>query len=242
MEDPPVLVLLHGFTNTGASWRPVVRALGERYRAMAPDIRGHGSASGCRPVTLEAVIDDVAALTQRPFTLAGYSMGARIALHAALALPERVERLILIGGSPGLQDTAERTSRRESDERLAGDIEASDIDTFARRWAEIPVLTGLSPELARQVHADRRRNHPAGLAAALRGLGTGALPSLWDRLPELSCPVVLVAGERDEKFRQLARAMADRVPDSTVAVIPGAGHAAHIEVPTAVAAVLSGGQ
>ena len=44
----PTLVLLHGFTHTGASWDPVVAALGERYRALAPDIRGHGAASDAR--------------------------------------------------------------------------------------------------------------------------------------------------------------------------------------------------
>ena len=58
----PTLVLLHGFTHTGASWDRVVAALGERYLPVAPDIRGHGSASATAPVTLEAVIEDVAAL------------------------------------------------------------------------------------------------------------------------------------------------------------------------------------
>ncbi|MDQ6777830.1 MAG: alpha/beta fold hydrolase, partial [Actinomycetota bacterium] len=73
----PTVLLLHGFTNTGASWDPVVAALGERYRAIVPDIRGHGSASEARPVTLEAVIDDVAAAAPDRFTLAGYSQGGR---------------------------------------------------------------------------------------------------------------------------------------------------------------------
>src|SRR5450755_2966755 len=100
----PALVLLHGFTNTGASWDGVVAALRGRYRSLAPDIRGHGTASGVTPVSLEAVVEDVAALTEGMFTLAGYSMGGRLALNAALALAPRVQRLVLIGASPGLPD------------------------------------------------------------------------------------------------------------------------------------------
>ena len=62
--------------------------------------------------------------------------------------------------------------------------------------------------MAAGAHADRLRNTPAGLAAALRGLGTGVMEPLWDRLPELTIPVTLIVGERDEKFRALAAQMA----------------------------------
>jgi 2-succinyl-6-hydroxy-2,4-cyclohexadiene-1-carboxylate synthase len=119
----PDVVLLHGFTHTGASWDPVVAALGERYRALAPDIRGHGGAWNRTPVTLEAVLEDVAALAPARFILVGYSMGGRIALHAALALPGRIERLVLIGASPGIADPAQRDARRAADEALAGEVE-----------------------------------------------------------------------------------------------------------------------
>lgn len=238
MSQPPGLVLLHGFTNTGASWQPVVRAVGERYRALAPDLRGHGSASGVRPVALEAVLGDIAALPPPRFTLAGYSMGGRIALHAAIAMPQRIERLVLIGASPGLTTPDERAARRQEDERLAGEIERTDIEQFARRWAQTPVLTGLPAALAAQVHEDRLRNQPAGLAAALRGLGTGTLPSLWDRLGELRMPVTLVVGERDQKFRGIAEEMAPLIARADLHVIHGSGHAAHIEKPADVAALL----
>jgi 2-succinyl-6-hydroxy-2,4-cyclohexadiene-1-carboxylate synthase len=235
---PGALILLHGFTNTGASWGPVIQAVGQRYTAIAPDIRGHGSARDRRPVTLEAVLADLATLTRGPFTLAGYSMGGRIALHAALALPRRVARLVLIGASPGLADPAERAARREADEQLADEIEQTDIEAFARRWAVTPVLADLPAALADPVHTDRLNNSPAGLAAALRGLGTGALPSLWERLGELTMPVTLVVGERDAKFRELAERMAARIPHARLEIVAGAGHAAHIERPDAVARML----
>ena len=238
-------MLLHGFTNTGACWQPVLSAgAGERYRPVAPDIRGHGTASARVPVTLDAVLGDIAALApggpdgRDRFTLAGYSMGGRIALHAALAMPDRIDRLVLIGASPGLADPAEREARLRADEQLASEFESSTIDELASRWARIPVLAGLPPAAAAIAHADRLRNTPAGLARALRGLGTAALPSLWGRLGELRIPVTIVAGERDLKFIAIAAEMRALIPAADVSVIPGAGHAAHLENPAAVAAVV----
>jgi pimeloyl-ACP methyl ester carboxylesterase len=99
-------------------------------------------------------------------------------------------------------------------------------------------LAGLPAELADQVHADRLLNTSAGLAAALRGLGTGALPSLWERLPELTMPVTLIVGERDEKFRAIAARMAPQLQQARLSVIPGAGHAVHIEASDQVARLL----
>jgi 2-succinyl-6-hydroxy-2,4-cyclohexadiene-1-carboxylate synthase len=236
----PTLVLLHGFTHTGASWDRVVAALGERYLSLAPDIRGHGSASHAAPVTAAAVIDDVLALAPGPFELAGYSMGGRLALHVALAAPDRVQRLTLIGASPGIEDEGERAQRRAADEQLAGEVERLDIETFAVQWAQTPVLAGLPDEVAAAVHRDRLRSTPAGLAAALRGLGTGALPSLWERLGELAMPVTLLVGERDEKFRAVATAMASRIAGARVIVADRAGHAVHLEAPVPAAAAIGG--
>ena len=234
----PAVVLLHGFTHTGASWDPVVSALGERYRVLALDIRGHGSASARVPVALAGVLDDVASLAPDRFTLVGYSMGGRIALHAALALPGRLERLVLIGASPGIADPAEREARRRDDDQLADELEEMSIEQFARRWAQTPVLAGQPPDVAAAVHADRLRNDPAGLAAALRGLGTGVLPSLWERLGEIRVPVALVVGERDEKFRAIAAQMSSGLREPEVILVPGAGHAVHLEAPEAVASAI----
>ncbi len=235
------VVLLHGFTHTGASWDPVVATLAESYRALAPDIRGHGSASGREPVTLGGVLEDVADVAPERFTLVGYSMGGRIALHAALApaLAPRVERLVLVGASPGIADPAERAARRAADERLAEEVEQMTIEEFAYRWAQTPVLAGQPPAVVAAVDADRRRNQPAGLARALRGLGTGALPPLWERLNELGLAVTLVVGERDDKFTAIAGEMAAGLPDASVVAVAGAGHAVHLEAPERVAELIS---
>jgi 2-succinyl-6-hydroxy-2,4-cyclohexadiene-1-carboxylate synthase len=229
------IALLHGFSHTGASWGPVIAGLGGRRSAIAPDIRGHGSASAASPVSLDGVVADIAALRTGPFVLCGYSMGGRIALHAALAIGGRVQRLVLIGASPGIADADERRARLDADEALARDIEQMTIEQFAARWAQTPILAG-QPDWIEQ---DRLRNTTAGLANALRGLGTGALPSLWDRLGELSMPVTLVVGERDQKFRAIATAMAAAIDEAEVVLVRGAGHAVHLEEPERVAEILA---
>ena len=238
----PAIVLLHGFTQTGASWRAVIDELGERYRALAPDLRGHGSASARRPVDYARCVADVAAVAPPRFELAGYSMGARVALHVALSHPARVERLILIGGSPGIADDPERAERRREDEQLAAALEhEDDIEAFARRWAAQPLLRRQPAAVSAAAYEDRVRNVPAGLAAALRGIGAGATQPLWGRLAELRMPVVLIVGERDAKYRKLAERMAAKMARADVIVVPAVGHAVHMEAPAIVAAAIGEG-
>jgi 2-succinyl-6-hydroxy-2,4-cyclohexadiene-1-carboxylate synthase len=238
---PQTIVLLHGFTQTGRSWGPTIAALGERYRALAPDLRGHGDAAAARPVDFASVRADVLALAPPRFTLAGYSMGGRIALDLALQedAAERIERLVLIGASPGLASVGERAARAAADDVLARQLEHDGIEPFARRWAAQPLFAGQSPEVAAAAHAERMRQTPVGLAAALRGLGTGTMVPLWDRLGELRIPVALVVGERDEKFRALAERMAAAIPDASLHVVAGAGHAVQLEAPGEVAALIA---
>ena len=233
----PTLVLLHGFTQTRQSWRRVIAELGGRRRALAPDLPGHGNAAA-RPASFAACTGYVRALGGERFALAGYSMGGRIALHAALALGDRLDRLVLIGASPGIADPAERAARRAADDALADRIEAIGVEAFAREWAELPLWEGQPERVRAAAFADRLRNTPSGLAAALRGLGTGVMEPLWDALPSLGVPVTLAVGERDERFRAIAERMAARLPRAEIVVVSCAGHAAQLEQPAAVAALL----
>jgi 2-succinyl-6-hydroxy-2,4-cyclohexadiene-1-carboxylate synthase len=236
---PADLLLLHGFTQTGRSWEPVRHALAARYRSIAPDLPGHGEFAERRPASFPACDAYLRALGGEPFTLVGYSMGGRIALHAALSVGERVERLVLIGASPGISDPRERAERARSDAALADRIEAIGVEAFVREWEAQPLFDGMPRGIAEVAHADRMRNTAPGLAAALRGLGTGVMPPLWNRLGELEAPVELVVGERDEKFRAIADQMLVALPRARVRVVAGAGHAVHLEAPDAVAEVVA---
>ena len=230
---PPALVLLHGFTQTRQSWRRTVQALEGRYRAIAPDLPGHGQSSE-RPASFAAATAYIRAL--EPDILAGYSMGGRIALHAAFTLKPR--RLVLVGASPGIQDANERAQRKRSDDALAARIEQIGIEAFATEWGAQPLFEGQPERVRAAAYADRLRNTPHGLANALRGLGTGVMEPLWDRLEELDLPVTLIVGERDEKFRAIAERMRERLPQAELTIVPAAGHAAQLERPELVAAAV----
>src|SRR3954468_16846135 len=210
----PRLVLLHGFTQTRQSWRRTAQALAGTYRAIAPDLPGHGQAVA-KTASFDAVTAYVRAL--EPDVLVGYSMGGRIALHAAYQLQPK--RLVLVGASPGIRDATERAQRREADERLAARLETMTIEQFAREWGAQPLFSGQPERVAAAAYADRLRNTPQGLAKALTGLGTGVMEPLWDRLPELEIPVTLITGERDEKFRALAEQMRERLPNADHVIV-----------------------
>ncbi len=137
---------------------------------------------------------------------------------------------MLVGASPGLADADERAARREADEALAADIERIGTAAFLDRWLAQPMFATLNPQ-PEDLEA-RLANTPAGLATALRRLGTGVQEPLWDRLGELKMPVLAVAGQEDAKFSHLAEEMADAIGvNAQVVALAGAGHAAHLERP-----------
>jgi 2-succinyl-6-hydroxy-2,4-cyclohexadiene-1-carboxylate synthase len=232
-------VLLHGFGGTRHAWEGVAALLAhERYRPLAIDLPGHGEqADAPRPITFSGCVEHVLARAPRRFELCGYSMGGRIALHVALAAPQRVRRLVLVSSGAGIDDDAERTARRRADERLAEDLERGPYGELIERWRSQPLFAGEPPAAGALAREDQRRNRPDALAAVLRGIGTGAMAPLWSRLAELSMPVAIVVGERDEKFQALGRRMARLLRRADLAVVPG-GHGLVLENPAGVASAL----
>jgi 2-succinyl-6-hydroxy-2,4-cyclohexadiene-1-carboxylate synthase len=235
------VVLLHGFAGTRHAWDLVADRLDpERYRPLALDLRGHGAARAARPITFDACAADVLAAAPERFVLCGYSLGGRIALHVALADPTRVGRLVLVATTAGIEDPALRAERRAADERLAADTEEGTIEEFADRWSRLPVFAGTPAPAAAFWRADLLRNDPVALAAAMRGIGAGAMTPLWDRLGELDgMPVTVIAGERDGRYTALGRRLAGALPGARMLVVPGAGHGLPRETPQAVAAAIA---
>ncbi len=237
---PESVVLLHGFSGTHRAWDGVAARLeSERYRVLALDLPGHGQAAGCkRPITFPVCVDHVLARAPERFTLCGYSLGGRVALHVALADPERVQRLVLVSCTAGIEDPAERAARRLADRRLADELESGPFEDFIERWRTQPLFAGEPPEVGRLAREDQRRNRPEALAAALRGIGTGEMEPLWDRLGELRMPVTVLVGERDPKFRALGERMVGLLADAELVLAPG-GHGLALENPDAVSRVLN---
>ena len=235
-EGPPLL-LLHGFTGSREAWGHLRPILGPRFRVIAPDLPGHGESPIDPDTTFARALDALIALLDshriERVDVAGYSLGARVALGLCLHAPERVGRLVLESGSPGLRRRRDRGERRRDDAALAEVIER-DLEGFVRRWEELPIFEGLGklPESLRVPLHQRRLSHrPEALAGSLRALSLGAQPSYWQRLWTVRSPTLLLTGARDAKFTYVARAMAAEIPLVWGHVFDGAGHAPHLESP-----------
>jgi 2-succinyl-6-hydroxy-2,4-cyclohexadiene-1-carboxylate synthase len=231
---PQRVVLVHGFTQTGASWGGVADALrDDGYDVVAPTLPGHGGTPAADLVTTAATL----AADHGPATWIGYSMGGRACLHVALAHPSAVERLVLLGATAGIDDPTERNARRHRDELLATRIEAIGVERFVDEWLAQPMFERVPRDAGGGVQARKRDNTTEGLAGALRLAGTGAQEPLWDRVHELGVlgiPTLVLAGELDGKFKVLAKRLADAIgPSAHTEWVPGAGHAAHLEQPDA---------
>ena len=238
--EPEAVVLLHGFSGTRRAWDGVVACLSpERCRPLALDLPGHGEYADAhaRPISFAGCVAHVLARAPERFVLCGYSLGGRVALHVALAAPERVSRLVLVSTTAGIEDVSERAERAAADHRLADELERIPFEDFIERWRTQPLFADDPPEVGALAREDQRRNRPDALAAVLRGIGTGEMTPLWDRLPALRMPVRILVGDRDAKFRALARRMVGLLPDGELVVVPG-GHGLPLENPVAVAVVL----
>jgi len=231
------VVLAHGFTQTARSWADIERALRSHspgVDTIAVDLPGHGTA-GEVVTDLWGAADHLVAHGGSG-AYVGYSMGGRVALHAALAHPESVERLVLIGATAGIDAEEERAARRNSDEHLAAHIEDVGVETFVDEWLANPLFAGLDERSA--LRSDRLRNAAAGLASSLRTCGTGTQDSLWERLGEIRCPTLVLVGEQDAKFTDLGGRLTTAIPHGRLVVVPDSGHSVHLEQPDATVAAL----
>lgn len=241
----PRLVMAHGFTQTGRVWGRLDILLAADDQVVRVDMPGHGGSDRVRADLPEGA-RRLGELGGRAGYL-GYSMGARFCLHLALAQPELVDSLILVSGTPGIEDPGGRAARRAADDALADQLDPPGpdagedpgagqvrVDAFLRDWLDTPLLAGVPSEA--NGLAERRCNTGPGLASSLRLAGTGTQLPLWAALPRLSMPVLIITGERDEKFTTIGRRMVDAIGENAgQVVIGGAGHSPHLEHPARVA-------
>jgi 2-succinyl-6-hydroxy-2,4-cyclohexadiene-1-carboxylate synthase len=243
----PVLLLLHGFTGSGATWAPHLEAW-SKFTTIAVDLLGHGR-SDCPAdpdrYRMEQCVTDLLALLDQlgvqQTAVLGYSMGGRIALHLALHTPERLWALMLESASPGIEDPSAREARRKSDAALAEVIERDGIAAFVNRWQSLP-LFATQAQLPLSVREALRRqrldNNPQGLANSLRGLGAGMQEPVLQRLTQVQIPTLLLVGALDDKYCELARRMAAILPDKRLVTTPQSGHAVHLEWPAVFASAV----
>jgi 2-succinyl-6-hydroxy-2,4-cyclohexadiene-1-carboxylate synthase len=237
-DGPIRVVLAHGFTQTGRVWGGMDRHLAADHRIVRLDLPGHGQSSSVR-----AGLTDGALLIGQaggPAVYVGYSMGARFCLDLALVRPDLTAGLVLISGTAGIDDADQRHDRRRTDALLADQLDPPDgqaglpVPTFLRRWLAGPLFAGIPPEA--DGFEERCTNTGAGLASSLRLAGAGTQRPSWHELSSLSCPVLIVSGADDGKFTELGRRLAASIgSNATHQVVPGTGHAPHLQRPGDVA-------
>ncbi|MGB6058453.1 MAG: alpha/beta fold hydrolase [Microthrixaceae bacterium] len=225
------VVFLHGFTQNAACMGPTGPILAREHDVIAVDLPGHGHSGVYSGVDLWHSAELVQQ-TAGTGCYVGYSMGGRVALHLALSHPSAVQALVLIGATAGIDDDDARADRAGQDLENAAKLEHLGTEAFVREWLEQPLFATL-PGSAR-FEAERGTNDASGLAESLRNCGTGSMESLWARLDQISCPVLIISGELDLKFTELAALMAERIGTNAKAVVvPDAGHSVHLERPEA---------
>ena len=237
--DGPALLFIHGFPLDRSLWAHQVAALAG-WRRIAPDLRGLGASQVLETgYSMAAYADDLARLLDRleirRAVVAGLSMGGYVAFEMLRRHRDRVAGLILMD-TRAEADGAEARAAREQMIALA---RAEGVREVAERM--LPRLVGRStqqtqPHLVEQVREMMAR-------APLPGV-VGALGAMRDRadatplLPEIAVPTLVVVGQEDEMTPPAtARALTEAIPSAAMTVIPGAGHLAPLEAPTAVTRV-----
>jgi 2-succinyl-6-hydroxy-2,4-cyclohexadiene-1-carboxylate synthase len=244
-EGQPTWLFLHGFLGSSADFD----GIDPNGTSVKIDLLGFGSNAPEVPLErfemAEQIADIIAVLDNldiEKVNIVGYSMGGRLALGVAMVHPERVAKLILEGGTAGLNDAVVRQERILSDNAKADTIEQDGMASFVAAWEQLPMFASqkmATPAQRAFMHEQRIQSPAPNVANSLRGMGAGAQPNFWPDLQRLNVPVTLIAGDLDQKFQAIATQMAARLPDARIQVVAQAGHNVHFEQPTAYLQVLA---
>lgn len=159
-------------------------------------------------------------------------MGARAALQLALTQPDTWQGLILISGNPGIETATERLARRQTDAKLAERIEREGLPQFLDFWQSLPMIrsqANIPRELRAPMQANRQQHSAIGLANSLRQFGQGNCPNQWPELHKITCPILCMSGEQDQKYHQIAQRIAQEQPSVQHIGIPQVGHMPQLE-------------
>lgn len=225
------LVLVHGYLGGSAQWAELEAGLAGRFQTVALDLPGFGRASGhAAPTTIggfaEKVIADLDAKGMDRFNLVGHSMGGMIVQEVARRIAPRIGRLVLYGTGPlgSMPDRFEPIP--VSLERLQRD----GVAPTARRIAATWFLQGQAHPAFETLAGIGAQADPWAAEAALAAMAA------WDGragLASLTTPSLVVWGDRDRSYRwPQVEHLWTHLPTASLAVIPGASHAAHVEKPT----------
>lgn len=225
-KDGEPWIFLHGLGSLGSTWTPVVAALRRSCRILVPELSAlGGTVAPDGGLGIRQGAEVIARLIERewggrPATVAGLSLGGWMAVRLALARPDLVSRLVLID-SGGYRD--------QDWERIQRLVTVEDLASVDRLYEALFVET---PWLLRVSRGAFLKSYTSpGVKKILSQ--TEEADAFDDRdLASLRMPTAIVWGEHDGLFDlQTAKAMAAAIPGSTLTVLPGCGHAVHLECP-----------
>lgn len=236
----PPLVLLHGFLGGPAAWDEVLAALPHHGPVWCPWLPGHGPAPPA-PASWDAAVRSLATALPEGAVVAGYSLGARLALDAALRHPGRLRGTLLVGGHVGLVDAGERAERARLDAQRAAALRSGPLQAFVDDWEALPLFASqrrLPAPLQSRQRAARLAHDPQALAWAFDVAGLAQMPDLRPALAAARQPLCFLTGELDARFGALAASLA-QPPWVAHRIVRRAGHNLLLEAPTEVAAALA---
>ena len=228
--EGPVILLSHGYSATAQMWRGQIETLSREHKLVLWDMRGHGQSdypTDQSAYNEEATIADMLALLDhvgaKTAIVGGLSLGGYMSLAFHASHPERVRALLIIDTGPGYKSDTGRDGWNQNALRTAARYEKEGLSA----------LGGASAERATAQHRDA-----TGLVRAARGMLTQKNARVMESLPNIKVPSIIIVGEKDTPFLAAADYMTAKIPGAEKVVIPGAGHAANIDQPTAFNAAL----
>ncbi|MGD0654724.1 MAG: alpha/beta fold hydrolase [Thermoguttaceae bacterium] len=238
------ILFVHGFPLDHSMWNGQIERLSDRYRVIAPDLRGFGrSGTGEGIVTMAQFADDLAALLDflgidEPAALCGLSMGGYIALEFWRWYAERLQGLILCDTRTANDAPETAAGRLAVAEKVLREGSHIVADTMIPRLFSADTLQN-QPHLVENIRQIIISTDPRGIAAAARGMARRA--DFTAELPRIRCPTLLIVGESDvitpaADMQEIAKS----VPNAEFKIIPQAGHMAPLEQPEAVNAAIAG--
>jgi 2-succinyl-6-hydroxy-2,4-cyclohexadiene-1-carboxylate synthase len=222
---------------SGLDWNEICESISTDFYCLAIDLPGHGKSKIKKDEsaysiqnTASYIIDFLQSRKIGSCHLIGYSMGGRLAFFLAIHYPEFFQKIIIESASPGIKSKVERNERAKHDFNLAKKLESGNFKHFLLDWYNQPIFNVLkrSKNFANLLKS-RLQNDPVELAKSLREMSTGKQPSLWDKLHLIKNDVLLIAGEFDQKYRNIVTATSSEIKSSKTVIIKRSGHNSHFE-------------
>lgn len=237
MSHVPI-VMLHGWGMRPAALDTLAAILSPRYSVRALPLPGYDGAPLVSPYDVDSLVADIAERAPAKCSVAGWSLGAQIALAWARARPDQVERLVLLSATPCFVQREDWPSAMPVPVFDAfSDSVRGDAKAALRRFVLLQVQDDAhAPRVARALRAVLAGGPTPDAYALEGGLRILRESDMRGALGVIETRTLVLHGERDRlALPEVAEYLANALPQATLALVPGAAHAPFVSDPQAVA-------